>query len=60
MIYFQMFLMFIIFILNVNVAYIGFKKEKSTLRFHMLSLLITLLILFGPIYITNLLNNLPK
>ena len=60
MIYIQMILVFIIFLLNVNVAYIGMKKNKPTLRLHMLSLLLIIMIIFGPIYITNLLANLPN
>jgi len=60
MIYLQAFLIFIIFIINVNIAYFGMMKNKSTWRLHLMSILIILMILIGPIYISTLLNNLQK
>lgn len=58
MIYIQAFLIFIIFLANVNIAYFGMMKEKSTWRLHLMSIILILMILIGPIYIYNLLNNL--
>lgn len=60
MIYLQAFLIFIIFIANVNIAYFGLMKNKSTWRLHLMSILLILMVLIGPIYISTLLNNLQK
>lgn len=60
MIYLQAFLIFIIFITNVNIAYFGMMKNKSTWRLHLMSILLILMVLIGPIYISTLLNNLQK
>lgn len=58
MIYIQAFLIFIIFLANCKVSYIGAMKYKSTWRFHALPILLILMILIGPVYILTLLNNL--
>lgn len=60
MIYLQAFLIFIIFITNVNIAYFGMMKNKSTWHLHLMSILRILMVLIGPIYISTLLNNLQK
>lgn len=60
MIYLQAFLIFIIFMANVNIAYFGLMKNKSTWRLHLMSILLILMVLIGPIYISTLLNNLQK
>lgn len=60
MIYLQAFLIFIIFMANVNTAYFGLMKNKSTWRLHLMSILLILMVLIGPIYISTLLNNLQK
>lgn len=57
MIYIQVFLIYIVFIANVNFFYFGMMQNKSTWRLHLISIMLIIMILIGPIYIIHLWGN---